>query len=61
MKIEINFEESLWYQFALSSRFAIPITVMFDLLKLFFVKDNDMILKHKVEELKRIIDQYAKY
>ena len=61
MKMEFRFEEELWYQFCLSNKHYIPITVVYDLLKLFYIKEDDLVMQHKLIELKRIIDQYSKY
>ncbi len=48
IKIELKFEEELWYQFCLTSKMTIPIEVMFELLKVLYLKEGDTMLNGKI-------------
>lgn len=58
--MEIKFEESLWYQFALTGKDRLPNDLMLEILKVFFIRTPDQILSNKIQELTMIIEAYSK-
>jgi len=51
MKLEVKFEEQLWFQFCLTTKDKLPVSVVFEILKVFYLKTSDQVLQHKVREL----------
>eukprot|EP00347_Sterkiella_histriomuscorum_P020748 403336623 len=58
MKLEIKFEEELWFQFCLSSKDKLPMEVLYEVLKILYIKTPDQILSHKIQEFSQIIESY---
>ncbi|CDW79673.1 UNKNOWN [Stylonychia lemnae] len=56
MKLEIRFEEELWFQFCLSLKERLPIVIALEILKIFYTKNSEQILSHKVQELQGLIE-----